>query len=184
MYNPSSISVNALISRVKSSLRNRFEKKWKDILFDDVFDPSQRNKLGTYWTFKNVFQFEPYLSNLKDSNKRKSLTRFTTSTHTLRIERGRYMKTPVSERICQNCNFQDIEDENHILFLFYMAEYIQAEACSRLQNVPLYGHCQFFQRAYSNPWGAYSRAASSRSALIQATQTQMPSLPARYASPG
>ena len=32
------------------------------------------------------------------------------------VERGRYKKLDVSQRLCQNCNLDLIEDETHFLF--------------------------------------------------------------------
>ena len=51
-------------------------------------------------------------------HQRKLLTRLRISSHKLMVlvERGRYKKLDVSQRLCQNCNLNLIEDETHFLF--------------------------------------------------------------------
>ena len=41
---------------------------------------------------------------------------FRISSHKLEIERGRYKKLDVKDRICKICNTGAIEDEQHLLF--------------------------------------------------------------------
>ena len=64
---------------------------------------------------------EPYLYLISNLRYRNTLTRLRTSSHTLEIERGRYIipKTPVCDRICRTCNVT--EDEIH--FLLNCVEY-------------------------------------------------------------
>ena len=64
---------------------------------------------------------EPYLYRISTLRYRNALTRLRTSSHTLKIERGRYTipKTPVSDRLCRTCNVT--EDEIH--FLLNYVEY-------------------------------------------------------------
>jgi hypothetical protein len=77
------------------------------------------NKLRSYCTFKNTFQYEPYLDLLPNFHARKRVTRLRISAHSLEIERGRHTangkRKPENERLCTHCNLNDIEDERHVL---------------------------------------------------------------------
>ena len=72
-------------------------------------------KLRTYLKYKCSFGPEKYLAILP-FHKRKLLTRFRISSHKLMVERGRYKKLDVSQRLCQNCSLNLVEDETHFLF--------------------------------------------------------------------
>ena len=76
------------------------------------------NKLRTYKTFKNNFKPEKYLL-LSNFEHRKNLSQFRISAHRLEIEQGRYttLKTPVSSRICKQCNLNLVENEPHVLVI-------------------------------------------------------------------
>ena len=74
-------------------------------------------KLRTYKLFKNIYCLEPYLTKVHDPRYRTAISRFRLSSHNLKIETGRHSrpKTPVAQRICQNCPSDKIEDEKHFL---------------------------------------------------------------------
>ena len=69
-------------------------------------------------TFKNNFKPEKYLL-LSNFEHRKILSQFRISAHRLEIEQGRYTtpKTPVSSRICKQCNLNLVENEPHVLVI-------------------------------------------------------------------
>ena len=78
-------------------------------------------KLNFYHQIKHEFLPEKYLSLVKISEARNSLTRFRISSHNLFIERGRY-ETPIiprQNRQCLHCYFttgvKTLEDEIHAL---------------------------------------------------------------------
>ena len=62
---------------------------------------------------------EPYIDKIKNRNQRSWLTRYRTSSHTLRIETGRYTRpvTPIIERICCYCEEKCIDDVKHFIFI-------------------------------------------------------------------
>ena len=68
-----------------------------------------------YLKYKCSFGPEKYLAILP-FHKRKLLTRFRISSHKLMVERGRYKKLDVSQRLCQKCSLNLVEDETHFLF--------------------------------------------------------------------
>ena len=85
----------------------------------------ENNKLKTYSTIKEAFSLEPYLTQSKIFARR-NITRLRISCHPLATKTGRYTKpkTPVENRICELCDRNCIEDENHMLLLcpFYSNE--------------------------------------------------------------
>ena len=54
---------------------------------------------------------------LDEFKLRRALCRFRISAHDLRIESGRYSKTPTNraDRICTRCDINEVEDEFHLL---------------------------------------------------------------------
>ena len=46
----------------------------------------------------------------------RNMARFRLSSHNLRIETGRYDGTPYIERICELCDGNHVQDEQHIVF--------------------------------------------------------------------
>ena len=101
------------ICSVKLHLNNLYKKNWsKSIEVEAII---KQGKLRTYVLFKPYFHKEVYLESVKDIQKRKCLTQFRVSAHRLEIESGRYKKNSVSERICQYCKLNAVEDEVHFL---------------------------------------------------------------------
>jgi hypothetical protein len=102
---------------IKSKVRNMYIEYWKHKISNEA-------KMRTYNLFKQAFVYEDYLA-IKHPHHRKSLTRLRISAHRLSIERGRYTtpKTPVSDRKCQKCNLNEVEDEFHFIIKcpFYAA---------------------------------------------------------------
>ena len=96
-------------THVKSIVRSSFISKWLSNINDFSIYPGLR----LYKLFKHQFGYEPYLNHIKNVQLRKSLTRFRCSSHSLEIERGRYVGRPEHERLCSVCNV--IEDEFHVV---------------------------------------------------------------------
>ena len=73
-----------------------------------------------YKHFKTLLNTERYLSIDLPVKIRRSLARFRASSHQFHIETGRYVHTPLQERICQFCfvsnNISTIECEFHVFF--------------------------------------------------------------------
>ena len=94
------------INRFKNNLNSTLSK-CKD---------TNEGKLRTYALFKTHFQNEKYLSVIKYIEIRKCFMSFRISTHKLEIERGRYKKLAVKDRICKLCNTGAVEYERHLIF--------------------------------------------------------------------
>ena len=102
------------------------KKEWAKLIWKRIQEREQRMwwkkvkaspKLRTYVTFKRELNSEEYLKSA-DERGRRTLTRFRSGTHELRIDTGRYeggVQLVVSNRKCWfGCD--TIEDEKHVIF--------------------------------------------------------------------
>src|SRR5262249_40377394 len=71
-------------------------------------------KLRTYCKLKTTLRREPYLE-VYNRKGLPELAKLRGGTNRLRIEKGRYRKEEVSERLCVFCDRQEVEDEKHFL---------------------------------------------------------------------
>jgi hypothetical protein len=98
-----------ILNAIKQRIFDQYTQFW----YSEI-NNSQR--LLTYSRFKHSFELESYLDNYSIDKKFKiALTRFRLSSHNLEIERGRYNNVIRSERICQFCNLNVVENEYHFL---------------------------------------------------------------------
>ena len=67
-----------------------------------------------YKVFKLRFEKEPYLDYVSTFNRRRILTKFRCSNHSLEIEKGRHRNIPLENRICPVCK-SNVETETHFL---------------------------------------------------------------------
>ena len=56
-----------------------------------------------------------YVDALRNRSDRSLLCKLRVSAHNLAIERGRYLKVPRGQRICEICKSDEIENEQHML---------------------------------------------------------------------
>ena len=93
-----------LLASVKSKFDVHFLDKINEVKLSSS-DTNDHNKLRTYKTLKSSFTREPYIDLIRNRNQRCFLSRLRTSSHTLRIELGRYTRpiTPIDQRTCQYC---------------------------------------------------------------------------------
>ena len=63
---------------------------------------------------KHSYIEENYL-NISNLRQRSIITNLRISCHKLRIETGRYNRTPLEQRICQFCNLGEVEDEIYFI---------------------------------------------------------------------
>ena len=98
-----------ILSTVKSKLLSQQKSKWEENVLS-------QDKLRFYRLFKNSFEVENFVKISLTCSQRSLLCQLRYSTLPLRIETGRYNKIPVHERLCQFCNGNYVESENHFLF--------------------------------------------------------------------
>ena len=86
-------------SKANNCNRRAEEKLWKEKV-------KKKPKLGTYLLLKTKLSFEPYLT----CGRRSLMTQLRVDTNTLKIERGRWEKKTVEERVCDVCSTNQVED--------------------------------------------------------------------------
>lgn len=95
-------------------IRNRIYDNFKQSWYANI-NNSQR--LLSYCRFKHEFCFEKYLTILTEKKYRTALTRFRVSSHSLKIESGRYENISRENRTCNKCSMNVIENEFHFLLV-------------------------------------------------------------------
>ena len=113
-----------------------------DIFHQEIFSRinGERSKLRTYAIFKKEQGYEKYLTDIKNTNTRKNVTKFRLSNHKLMIEVGRHQKVDTEQRFCPFCP-NTVEDESH--FLLYCPTYYSQRSAflepitSRIHNFSL-----------------------------------------------
>ena len=93
---------------------NKYENHWLERV---NLGTKSGNKLRMYCQFKKHFYMENYILSIPALNKRKNFTKLRISAQQLQSELGRYTrtKTPLDERICQQCTSSLVEDDYHFL---------------------------------------------------------------------
>ena len=114
---------------VKSIVKEKFISKW----FRNVTDFSTYPGLRLYKLFKNKFGYEPYLENIRNLQLRKTLTRFRCSSHSLEIERGRYVGKLEHERLCSECGI--VENEFHFVMICPLYVELRNSFISKIMNI-------------------------------------------------
>ena len=91
-------------------------QRLSDIFHQEAFSRinNERSKLRTYGSFKKEQGYESYLTDIKNTNVRKNVTKFRLSNHKLMIEVGHHQKLDTQERTCPFCP-NAVEDELHFL---------------------------------------------------------------------
>ena len=112
IWDAQSITTDKFIPEFKGIIYTNYMNEWRESINDSYANPILR----TYKLFKNDFQMEPYLFQCK-SLYRRSIAKFRTSSHILRVETGRHQKPKldINDRICMFCNTNEIDDELHLL---------------------------------------------------------------------
>jgi hypothetical protein len=96
---------------------------WKDLVHRKVEEweksrwrqgVASKRKLRTYARLKEELGFEQYL-NSPNIKGRRHMTRLRGGSNCLRIERGRWERKAVEERVCLMCNDGRVEDEEHFM---------------------------------------------------------------------
>lgn len=105
--------------KVAKETKLKLYAKEQERILSEIHDSDLQPKLRSYKLFKSIYCIEPYLTLNLPKKTYKSISRFRTSSHNLKIETGRHEtpKIPLNERICIKCNANEIEDEIHCLLV-------------------------------------------------------------------
>jgi hypothetical protein len=102
------------LKSIQNKLEERYENFWNNLLFQNNDNIWRRNKLRTYRKLKANFEAEKYLYTDVDKCSISTFVRVRISNCNLDIERGRYSKLPVEQRIFRLCS-SEVEDEFHFI---------------------------------------------------------------------
>ena len=112
--NQGKLSRVALLESMQSKLEERYENFCNNLLSQNNDNIWGRNKLRSYRKLKANFEAEKYLYTDVDKCSISSFVGERISNCNLDIERGRYSKLPVEQRICRLCR-SEVEDEFHFI---------------------------------------------------------------------
>ncbi len=131
------MSVNSLITTLKSKLMSRYATYFFDMIAGKVVGNDSSNKLRTYMTFKKEYKMENYVLVDVDKHIVSNFARLRISNHILEIERGRYRNIPADKRFCTICSIPNnhVEDEVHFMC---ECELYKAERCILFDNIELF----------------------------------------------
>ena len=78
---------------------------------------SSEGKLRTLQKFKIEYCMETYLLDLPNLDRSTAVARLKMSAHRLAFETVRYVRPKIckEQRICKNCDLEEVEDESHFL---------------------------------------------------------------------
>ena len=100
--------LNIDMPKIAQRLRDQYIQLWHDML-------NNQPKMVYYTMFKQSFVYESYLDYVTNVKLRKQLSCFRLSSHSLEIERGRYMNIVRDDRKCKLCSLNVVESEYHFL---------------------------------------------------------------------
>ncbi len=109
---------------IKKSTKPVIKQKYDELILGKLSTLDDSSKLFLYSKLKTEIRMEDYLSDLKNFNSRKILTKLRLSDHNLEIEVGRYKKIPREQRLCKTCNILD--DEYHF--------FLNCNICNNIRN--------------------------------------------------
>ena len=113
-----SSSTNLTLSHLVNTVKRKLIKMYTSYWNQERDKHMNSGKLDTYSSLKKkTFSMVPYLS-LTNFHHRRAICKIRISAHNLMIEFGRYKKPkplPSEERICQNCNLNEVQYEIHFI---------------------------------------------------------------------
>jgi hypothetical protein len=105
-----SFSLTAVLQQTKDKLMEKYKANWTDTIVDFP-------KLRTYVSFKHDYVVENYVKCFLTRSERSFIAQFRLGILPLHIETGRFTApiTLLEDRICKNCELNEVEDERHFL---------------------------------------------------------------------
>ena len=108
-YKKDGVSLSKPLNKfIKKNLEEFYRK-----FFNVNFRENNQSKLRTYFQYKKTYGMEGYLNFISNPVLRKAFSKLRLSDSKLPIEIGRYNGTKLPDRICTNCNLNEIGDEEH-----------------------------------------------------------------------
>ena len=115
--NQGSIYKHKTVKLLKQHMFDRYEHHWLALVGLSPTFGTARTKLRTYIQVKHEFGLENYIMVEKNFKRRQHMAKLRISAHPLRIESGRYCRPPLppEQRVCQYCDSDAVENEEHFL---------------------------------------------------------------------
>ena len=115
---PDILTTAPVVKKIKiiASIKDSVYKTHRDNCMARLKNSSE-GKLRTFLKFKTEYCMETYLLDLPNLDHLTAVARLRMSAHRLAIETRRHVKPKIckEERICKNCDLEEVEDESHFL---------------------------------------------------------------------
>ena len=113
---------NIFVGIFKQRLIDEFTQKW-------ISNTANNSVLDLYRYVKTEFGYANYLDHVRNKSLRHEITKIRVSSHTLRIQTGRYGRNRLerNERLCMYCDNRLIDDEYHFICECPKLDYIRAK---------------------------------------------------------
>ena len=106
------------LRELSACLKNEYDNLFRESLFNDNRqDPNAHNKLRTYRLYKTDHRQEDYLNHVNNPIICNSISKMRLGDHKLMIEKGRHLRIPAKDRICNKCNTKEVGDEYHAIMV-------------------------------------------------------------------
>jgi len=104
-----------VLLRSLPNIRRRHLEAWQTSLNSSL-------KLSLYSTIKTAYGHEHYLNILNVRKYRHAYAQLRSGFYELEIEKGHYNNTPIADRLCKNCNLDQVENELHFILICPMCD--------------------------------------------------------------
>ena len=137
-----------------SKIKQLVDLKKKKYVFYWNQTPQHSRKLSFYHSIKKNYSLSAYLDSTRENPMRRTLVKLRTGCHNLRVEKGRYDKIPLDERIFPLCSGNKIEDETHLLLDFQryssMRDIFLSKIETKIDDIRKLSHENFISQLMSS----------------------------------
>ena len=107
--------------KFSNNVRTALTNKWQNALKERSVDMSRMKLFYEITDVDHCIRAQPY-TNIRSRQKRSVLAKIRMGTLPLKLETGRYRSIPEVQRICENCDLNEVENEKH--FIFYCSKHV------------------------------------------------------------
>lgn len=129
------------INEVKRKLHNITQTAWR-------LELHNKPKLRTYVQIKERLEVSTHVTCYINKSARSLITQLRVGVLPLQLEVGRYYQIPVNGRICEACNMNEVEDEEHFLFRCPLYN-IEREEIVNEVGITEMNMCDIFKHPYN-----------------------------------
>ena len=96
-------------------VKTKLVSDWQDLLRSRSIEMSRMRLFYDISDFDQSISAQPYI-NIRSRQKRSVLAKLRMGTLPIKIETGRYRSISEDQRICDNCNLNEVENEKHFVY--------------------------------------------------------------------